>query len=217
MPGRAACRPAISTSTTTSSRCRAGSPAHDELRALAATLGAAGHGILQVVHEFYDTAKTVERVDMLADLSLEYGIPTTLAPLFHNQRAPEMVPTVLGRIEEQARRGARVWPQVQTRPIDINFRLRERNFMLAALPTWGRVFGLPDLQQKIDAFSDPGTRARLVSEATAGRRRRRARGPATSSRPRLCPRGGQAREPGSGGAATERPGRGARHQPRSTS
>jgi N-acyl-D-amino-acid deacylase len=142
--------------------------AHDELRALASTLGGAGHGILQVVHEFYDTAKTVERVDMLADLSLEYGIPTTLAPLFHNPRAPEMVPTVLGRIEEQARRGARVWPQVQTRPIDINFRLRERNFMLAALPTWGRVFGLPDLQQKIDAFSDPATRSQLVSEARPG-------------------------------------------------
>ncbi len=141
---------------------------HDELRALSATLGAAGHGILQVVHEFYDTAKTVERVDMLADLSLEYGIPTTLAPLFHNPRAPEMVPTVLGRIEEQAGRGARVWPQVQTRPIDINFRLRERNFMLAALPAWGRVFSLPDLEQKIAAFSDPDTRAQLVSEAMPG-------------------------------------------------
>ena len=155
----------------------------------------AGHGILQVVHEFYDTAKTVERVDMLADLSLEYGIPTTLAPLFHNQRAPEMVPTVLGRIEEQAGRGARVWPQVQTRPIDINFRLRERNFMLAALPAWGRVFGLPDLQQKIEAFSDPETRARLVSEAMPGGDQPELIGVATPARPRLYPRGGPAREP----------------------
>ena len=40
--------------------------------------------------------------------------------------------------------------------------------MLAALPAWGRVFGLPDLQQKIAAFSDPDTRAQLVSEATPG-------------------------------------------------
>lgn len=139
--------------------------AHDELRALCATLGEAGHGILQIVHEFYDTAMTLERIDMLAGLSLEFGIPTTLSPLFHSQRTPDMVPSVLERLEEHATRGARVWPQVQTRPIDINFRLRERNFMLMTLPTWGQVLHLPDLASKIEAFSDPETRARLAEEA----------------------------------------------------
>jgi N-acyl-D-aspartate/D-glutamate deacylase len=139
--------------------------AHDELRALAATLGEAGHGILQVVHEFYDTALTLQRIDLLAELSIEFGIPTTLSPLFESRNTPDLVPAVMARIEEVTRRGARVWPQVQTRPIDINFRLRERNFMLGALPTWGRVFGMATRAEKVAAFTDPETRAKLVAEA----------------------------------------------------
>jgi N-acyl-D-aspartate/D-glutamate deacylase len=139
--------------------------AHDELRALAATLGEAGHGILQVVHEFYDTPLTLERIDLLAELSIELGIPTTLSPLFQSKSTPDMVPAVMARVEEHARRGARVWPQVQTRPIDINFRLRERNFMLGALPTWGRVFNLPTREDKLAAFTEPETRAKLMAEA----------------------------------------------------
>lgn len=138
---------------------------HDEIRALAAVLGEAGHGILQIVPEFYDTSLMVNRVDMLADLSLEYGIATTLSPLFESSRTPELVGAVLGRIQQQAARGARVWPQVQTRPIDINFRLRERNFMLMAMPTWFEVLNLPTKQEKIARYTDPAYRARLVDEA----------------------------------------------------
>jgi N-acyl-D-amino-acid deacylase len=138
---------------------------HDELRALAATLGEVGHGVLQIVHEFYDTALTLQRIDLLAELSLEFGIPTTLSPLFHSPNTPDMVPAVLARVEEHTRRGARVWPQVQTRPIDINFRLRERNFMLGALPTWARVFNKKTKAERLEAFTDPEIRAKLVAEA----------------------------------------------------
>src|SRR4029079_11338026 len=70
---------------------------HDELRALAATLGEAGHGVLQIVHEFYDASMTCSRIDMLADLSLEFGITTTLSPLFHSPATPDLVPAVLAK------------------------------------------------------------------------------------------------------------------------
>ena len=138
---------------------------HDELRALCGTLGDAGHGVLQIVHEFYDTAHTRSRVDMLADLSLEFDIPTTLSPLFHSGRTPELVNSVMAKVQEVTDRGARVWPQVQTRPIDINFRLRERNFMLMALPSWFKVFNLPTKEDRLAAYRDPATRAKLVQEA----------------------------------------------------
>ena len=138
---------------------------HEEIRALAAAMGEAGHGILQIVPEFYDTSMMVARVDMLADLSIEFGIATTLSPLFDSARTPELVGAVLGRVQEQAARGARVWPQVQTRPIDINFRLRERNFMLMAMPSWFRVLNLPTKEEKIAQFTNPESRARLVAEA----------------------------------------------------
>jgi N-acyl-D-aspartate/D-glutamate deacylase len=138
---------------------------HDELRALCATLGQAGHGMLQIVHEFYDTAHTKSRVEMLAGLSLEFGIPTTLSPLFHSTRTPELANAVMAKVQEVADLGARVWPQVQTRPIDINFRLRERNFMLMAMPAWFKVFNLASKDERIDAYRDPAMRARLVAEA----------------------------------------------------
>lgn len=138
---------------------------HDEIRALASAMGEAGHGVLQIVPEFYDTSLMMHRVDMLADLSVEYGISTTLSPLFESSRTPELVGAVLGRIQQQAARGARVWPQVQTRPIDINFRLRERNFMLMALPAWFEVLNLPTKSEKIARYTDPDFRARLLAEA----------------------------------------------------
>lgn len=139
---------------------------HDEIRALTKTMGDVGHGILQIVPEFYDTSLMVSRVDMLAELSLEYGVATTLSPLFESERTPELVGAVLGRVQQWADRGARVWPQVQTRPIDINFTLRERNFMLMAMPTWFEVLNLPGKDAKRERYEDPATRAKLVAEVT---------------------------------------------------
>lgn len=139
--------------------------AHSEIEALAATLGEVGHGILQIVPEFYDTTMMCRRVDMLADLSLAYGIPTTLSPLFDSRATPDLVPTVMAKVEERMAEGARVWPQVQTRPIDINFRIRERNFMMIGMPTWFRVLHLPTHEDKLAAYRDDATRAQLVAEA----------------------------------------------------
>lgn len=122
--------------------------------------------ILQIVHEFYDTELTIARVDQLAELSLKHGITTTLSPLFHNEAFPDMVPRVLGRVEEQWARGARVWPQVQTRPIDISFTLGTRSLIYLAMPTWYQISLLPDRAAKIAAFKDPATRAKAVAEAS---------------------------------------------------
>jgi N-acyl-D-amino-acid deacylase len=137
---------------------------HDEIRALAQTMGEVGHGILQIVPEFYDTSLMVSRVDMLAELSLEFGIQTTLSPLFHSAMTPELAGAVLSRVEQWADRGARVWPQVQTRPIDINFTLRERNFMLMAMPTWFEVLNTAGKEAKLAMYGDPEVRAKLVGE-----------------------------------------------------
>ena len=136
-----------------------------ELDAFCAVL--AKHGkILQIVHEFYDTELTIARIDQLAALSLKHGIATTLSPLFHNEALPDMVPRVLGRVEEQWKQGARVWPQVQTRPIDISFTLGGRSLIYLSMPTWYGVSLLPNRAAKIAAFKDPATRAKLVAEAT---------------------------------------------------
>jgi N-acyl-D-aspartate/D-glutamate deacylase len=138
----------------------------DELRALAETLGEFGR-MLQVVPEFYDTDITIARADQLAELSLAYQIPTTFSPLFDSAAAPNNVPRVMERIAEHAARGARVWPQVQTRPIDISFSLDQASLFFIRLPMWYMICRMPH-DQKLALLRNDGTRQGLVDSAEPG-------------------------------------------------
>jgi N-acyl-D-aspartate/D-glutamate deacylase len=139
---------------------------HEEIEALAAVLGECGR-MLQVVPEFYDTDITLARVDQLAELSLAHRIPTTFSPLFDSSAAPAHVTCVLARVAEQTARGARVWPQVQTRPIDISFSLDQASLFFVTMPIWYVVLRLPR-DEKLRALRDPGTRAALLQAAEPG-------------------------------------------------
>lgn len=135
----------------------------EELDALAAVLGEFGR-MLQVVPEFYSTDVTVARVDQLAELSLRHGIPTTFSPLFDSAAVPDNVPRVLARVAEQFARGARVWPQVQTRPIDISFSLDMASLYFIQLPMWYMILRMPR-EQRIALLRNEGTRKGLVDAA----------------------------------------------------
>jgi N-acyl-D-amino-acid deacylase len=134
---------------------------HHELDRLCAVLGEDGR-MLQIVHEFFDPGLTVSRVEMLADLSLRHGIPTTLSPIFHSATMPAATGQVMAAVDRAWAAGARVWPQVQTRPVDLSFTLARRSAMFLAIPGWWEVMSLPDDDSKLAALSDPATRRRLV-------------------------------------------------------
>jgi N-acyl-D-amino-acid deacylase len=74
------------------------------------------------------------------------------------------VPRTLARVEEQFARGARVWPQMQTRPIDISFSLLRPSLFFARLPRWVRILRQP-LAQRLAALNDPETRSKMVEDA----------------------------------------------------
>jgi N-acyl-D-aspartate/D-glutamate deacylase len=135
-----------------------------ELDALCAVLGEEGGRMLQVVPEFYDVDITIARVDQLSDLSLRHGIPTTFSPVFDSTATPQAAPRILARVAEQVARGARVWPQMQTRPIDISFSLLNPSLFLARLPRWVRTLRLP-LDDRKAALEDPETRAILIRDS----------------------------------------------------
>jgi len=136
----------------------------DELRALASVLGEFGR-ILQVVPEFYDADLNIARVDQLAELSLAYGIPTTFSPLFVNADNAAAVARVMARVDAQFARGARVWPQVQTRPIDISFSFAVPSLLFIRLPSWYRIMRLGSHDEIVAAFSDLARRPALLAEA----------------------------------------------------
>ena len=124
---------------------------HDELDALSAVLGELGR-MLQVVHEFYDADLTVARIEMLGELSQRHGIPTTLSPLFHSDAVPRARRKVMEAVEREWADGARVWPQVQTRPIDISWTLDQRSLCCSPCPAGGRSLSLPTKAEKIAAI-----------------------------------------------------------------
>ncbi len=139
-----------------------------ELDALSAVLGERGK-ILQIVHEFFDADLTVARIEQLAELSLRHGLTTTLSPLFHSDANPTAVTKVMAAIGEARSRGAAVWPQVQTRPIDISFTLDQRSLMLLSMPAWWQVASIDDRREKLAAVAD--RRQQLVDEMNALARR----------------------------------------------
>ncbi|MFK7916358.1 MAG: amidohydrolase family protein [Pseudomonadales bacterium] len=136
-----------------------------ELDALSAVLGEFGR-MLQIVHEFYDADVTIARVDELANLSLKHGIPTTLSPLFVNADDAGAVDKVMARIREQIANGARVWPQVQTRPIDISFCFEVPSLLFIRLPSWYSIMRFGSHDDIVAAFADPERRGQLIKDAS---------------------------------------------------
>ena len=135
----------------------------DELDALCAVLSENGGRMLQVVPEFYDADLTIARIDQLAELSLKHAIPTTFSPVFDSNAMPTSATKILDRVAQQAARGARVWPQMQTRPIDISFSLLNPSLFLARLPRWVRVLRQP-LDARRAALDDAETRRKMIAD-----------------------------------------------------
>jgi len=138
----------------------------DELDALACVLGEYGR-MLQIVHEFYNADVTVARIDELAHLSIKHGIPTTLSPIFVNADDSGEVDKVITRVREQMAAGARVWPQVQTRPIDISFCFEVPSLLFIRMPKWYAIMRFGGHDDIVQAFSDTERRAELVQDAAA--------------------------------------------------
>ena len=146
-----------------------------ELNALCEVLGTHNR-ILQLVHEFFDIDLTIARIDQLAEISLRYKITTTLSPLFVASDTMTLPPLfvasdednvsrVLDRLEEQTARGAKVWIQVQTRPIDLSFCFAVPSLLFIALPSWYAIKRFGTRESIMAAFQDETQRQALVAEA----------------------------------------------------
>ncbi len=135
-----------------------------ELDALAAVLSEFGR-VLQVVPEFYDADLNIARVDQLAELSLKHAIPTTFSPLFVSIEQAAEADRIMARVGAQFARGARVWPQVQTRPIDISFCFAVPSLMFIRFPSWYQIMRFGTHEEIVEAFRDGDNRRRLVAEA----------------------------------------------------
>jgi N-acyl-D-amino-acid deacylase len=133
-----------------------------EIERLCETLGDAG-AMLQIVPEFWDATLMCQRIDELAELSIRCKIPTTFSPLI--DQSPGLVEQVLAHLDTVLQRGARVFPQVQPRGLDVNFRLCEWNFALYRRSGWSRILRMTDRDEQLANYRNGATRQRLVATA----------------------------------------------------
>jgi N-acyl-D-aspartate/D-glutamate deacylase len=91
----------------------------------------------------------------------------SIAPITYSPVAPENWKRSLAKLEEQQRRGAKVYGQSMPRSFDINMRLSETSFLLYGTPEWNALMQLP-IAERVAAFADPAARPGLV-EAASGR------------------------------------------------
>src|SRR5207248_4872952 len=82
---------------------------------------------------------------------------------FHSPAMPDATALVMDAVAGEWATGARVWPQVQTRPIDISWTLDQRSIMFLVIPGWWQVLSLRTREEKLAAFTDPATRETLVN------------------------------------------------------
>lgn len=137
-----------------------------EVDALSEVLGEYGR-ILQIVNEFYDVDLTIARIDQLAEISLKHNITTTFSPLFVNNGEQPIVKKIMARVKEQVARGAKVWPQVQTRPIDISFSFAVPSLLFIRFPGWYGIMRFGTHEEIMNTFKDAEKREKLKAEAVA--------------------------------------------------
>ncbi|TXS96492.1 amidohydrolase family protein [Parahaliea maris] len=141
--------------------CRLAAP--EELDALCAVLGEAG-AVMQVVPEFWDPDLLCTRIDILGELSRRHHITVSFSPLFDSNATPELVPRALERVRLQTAYGARIVPQMQSRPIDVTFEFDVPTSVFSTRPTWWATILKPAAETLAD-FQNPDIREQLVAEA----------------------------------------------------
>jgi N-acyl-D-amino-acid deacylase len=133
--------------------------------ALCKAMAKSGRGVLQTVPYFIDIEQQLANIEELGDLSLASGVVCSIAPITYSPVAPENWKRSLAKLEEQQRRGAKVYGQSMPRSFDINMRLSETSFLLYGTPEWNALMQLP-IAERIAAFADPAARPGLVEAAS---------------------------------------------------
>jgi len=113
----------------------------DELTSLVRTMGASGRGILELTIGGTRSDRVAE-VDRFAELARAASRPVTLVSLRHNPSHPQEHRAILARIEELARDGVGIYPQVTTSPLTATFDLSGA-FVFFRFPIWQRVLDAP--------------------------------------------------------------------------
>ncbi len=110
-----------------------------ELESLARAVAQHGVGIVQLARE---TSVPPETINHAAALARKTGVPITFGSIRHDPGAPRKHVEALQRVAECVREGVRLFPQVSSGPLTIEFSLADST-VLCRLPSWKKVLAAP--------------------------------------------------------------------------
>ena len=161
----------FSTSRTLNHRTARGDPTPslraraDELEAIACGVGDAGHGVVELISDFWPDADA--EFEIVRGMVARSGVPLSLS-LAQSHRQPEAWRDLLARIEAAVAEGLPIRAQVAPRPVGVVLGLQSSYHPFLALPAFREMAGRPVAEQA-RAFRDPSFRARLLAELSGDR------------------------------------------------
>ena len=159
----------FSTSRTLNHRTATGDPTPslraraDELEAIALGVADAGHGVIELISDFYPDADS--EFALVRQIVERSGCPLSLS-LAQNSRQPDAWRDLLRRIEEAVAEGLPIRAQVAPRAVGVLIGLQSSYHPFMPLPAFGEIAGLP-IEQQAGALRDPAFRARLLDQIPA--------------------------------------------------
>jgi N-acyl-D-aspartate/D-glutamate deacylase len=134
--------------------------AEGELRAMAAAVKEAGHGVFQIVADMtMDDEQAESSTEMLRRISEDVGVTITFT-LAQISTAPDRWRKVMAVVD---REGGSLRPQIYPRPIGMVLGHSISNNPFLLCPSYKPLLDLP-LEERVRRLRDPDLRARLVAE-----------------------------------------------------
>jgi N-acyl-D-aspartate/D-glutamate deacylase len=137
-----------------------------ELAGIAAELGAAGQGVLQLVADFLDPGADL---DVILEMARASGRPVSVS-LVQFPLRPGAYREVLSRLAAASEEGLVVRAQVAARAIGLLMGLQCTLHPFMTNPVWGDIGGLPVTEQA-RVMRDPGFKAAVLAAQTDARNR----------------------------------------------
>ena len=126
---------------------------YDEIKALAATMGEVGHGVMQA------TVGANLFMDQFAEISQLTGRPVSWTALLSGMWGEGGAVSI---IDATAQRGGDVWPQVACRPLVMQVTMADP-FPMATMASFQEVLAVPH-DQRAGVYRDPAWRARMHAD-----------------------------------------------------
>jgi N-acyl-D-aspartate/D-glutamate deacylase len=144
----------------------------DERIALARAVVDGGRLYVQATLEQSDMVKRLRELDELGQVALESGACCTALAVMQQPHIPTSYQTDLAKLAELQAKGAHIYGQTMTRPLDFSFRLSGPNALFYLIPVWSDEVMVKTVEARKRVLSDRSQWPRLhqaIHDYTKGR------------------------------------------------